>query len=145
MADFISDIKNTPYSDADIYVVLSDLNNLDLAKDIIPQDKVKEFSFDKDSCTVSVEPVGKIKFVVVDRIPNSTIKLEAEQLPFSLAMSIELEPLTEKETALKLVIKADLNPFLKTMVSKPLQQGIDKVANLLATLPYDKILDRKTE
>ena len=37
MAEFVSEVKTVPHSDADIYTVLSDLNNLELAKDKIPQ------------------------------------------------------------------------------------------------------------
>lgn len=144
MAEFTSEIKTIPHADADVYAVLSDLNNLELAKDKIPQDKIKEFTFDKDSCTVSVDPVGKVRFVVVDREPNSTIKFEAEQVPFAVTMWIQLKPSSENETKLKLTIKAELSPFLKPMVSKPLQKGLDKVADLLATLPYKNILNQGT-
>lgn len=144
MAEFISEIKTIPHTDAEVFAVLSDLNNLELAKDRIPQDKVKEFSFDKDSCTVAVDPVGKIKFLIVERSPNETIKFEAQQVPFGVTMWIQLKASSDTETKMKLTIKADLNPFLKPMVSKPLQQGLDKVAEVLASLPYDKILNHGT-
>ncbi len=144
MAEFISEVKTIPYTDADVYTVLSDLNNLELAKDKIPQDKIKDFTFDSDSCTVSVDPVGKIKFVVVEREPNKVIKFQAEQLPFGLTMSIQLKFVTDCETKMKLTIKADLNPFLKPMISKPLQSGLDKVADVLAGLPYNDILNKGT-
>lgn len=124
--------------------MLSDLNHLELAKDKIPQDKIKDFSFDTDSCTVTVDPIGKIRFVIIDREPNSTIKFEAEQVPVGLNMWIQLKATDTNETKMKLTIKADLNPFLKPMVSKPLQQGLDKVAEVLSTLPYDKILNQGT-
>ncbi|MDR1502849.1 MAG: SRPBCC family protein [Prevotella sp.] len=144
MTEFVSDIKTIPHSDADVYTVLSDLNNLELAKNIIPQDKVKDFTFDTDSCTVSVDPVGKIRFVVVEREPNKTIKFQAEQLPFGVTMWIQLVPVNGAETKMKLTIKADLNPFLKPMVSKPLQARLDKVAEGLAGLPYNDILNKGT-
>lgn len=144
MAEFTSEIKTIPYLDEVVYAVLSDLNNLELAKDKIPQDKVKDFSFDRDSCTVTVDPVGKVRFVVVDREPNSTIKFEAEQVPFGVNMWIQLKQVSHTETKLKLTIKAELSPFLKPMVSKPLQQGLDKVAEILAGLPYDQILNQRT-
>lgn len=142
MAEFVSDIKTIPYTDSEVYSVLSNLNNLELVKDKIPQDKVKDFTFDADSCTLSVDPVGKIKFVVVERDPNKTIKFEAEQLPFAVTMWIQLKSSENDDTKIKLTVKADLNPFLKPMVSKPLQAGIEKVAEALATLPYDEILNK---
>lgn len=142
MAEFSSEIKTIPYPVADVFAVLSDLNNLELAKEYIPQDKVKEFSFDQDSCTVSVNPIGKIRFVVTERIQNERIRFEAEQVPFPTSMSIELEQ-ENNDALLKLSVNADLNPFIKPMVAKPLQQGLDKVAEMLATLPYDKIKNRQ--
>jgi len=144
MAEFVSEIKTIPHTDADIYAVLSDLNNLELAKDKIPEDKIKDFTFDTDSCTVTVDPVGKVKFVIVERIPNNTIKFQAEQLPFGVNMWIQLKAVSNIETKMKITIKAELNVFVAPMVSKPLQAGLDKVAELLAGLPYDEIINKGT-
>ena len=144
MAEFVSEIKYIPHTDADVYRVLSDLSNLELAKDKIPQDKIKDFLFDSDSCSMTVDPVGQVRFVIVEREPNKTIKLQAEQLPFEVIMWIQLVPAKEGETKMKLTIKADLNPFIKPMVAKPLQSGVDKVAETLALLPYDEILNKGT-
>lgn len=138
MSEFISEIKTIPYADTDIYPVLSDLRNLEKVRDRIPQDKIQEFSFDEDSCTVMVNPVGKVKFNIVDRQPNSTIKFEAEQVPFPINLWIQLKSTEQNETKMKLTVKADLNPFLKPMVAKPLQQAIDKIADMLATIPYNE-------
>lgn len=142
MAEFVSEIKTIPYSDTEVYTVLSDLNNLELAKDKIPQDKIKDFSFDADSCTVSVDPVGKVKFVIIEREPNKTIKLQAEQLPFGVNMWIQLKAVNEAETKMKITIRAEMNAFIAPMVSKPLQAGLEKVAELLAKLPYNEILKK---
>lgn len=144
MADFVSEVKTISYSDQDIFKVLSDLNNLELVKDRIPQDKIKEFSFDSDSCTISVDPVGNVRFVVIERQPNSTIKFEAEQIPFAVNLWIQLKASADNETKMKLTVRAELNPFIKPMVSKPLQQGLDKMAEVLAMLPYDEILNQGT-
>lgn len=145
MAEFVSEIKTIPHASADVYAVLSDLNNLELAKDKIPQNTVKDLTFDKDSCSVTVDPVGKVKFVVVERELDKTIKFQSEQLPFEVLMWIQLVASADNETKMKMTIKADLNPFLKAMVSKPLQNGLDKIAEGLSTLPYSEILKRIQE
>lgn len=142
MAEYISDIKTISYSDQEVFTVLSDLTKLDLIKDKIPQDKVKDFSYDKDSCTVTVDPIGKVRFVIVEREPNSTIKFEAEQLPFKLTLWIQLKKSAEKEIKMKLTVKADINAFLKPMISKPLQNGLDKMAETLATIPYGDLAEK---
>jgi carbon monoxide dehydrogenase subunit G len=142
MTEFVSEIKTIPHADVDIYTVLSDLSNLEMTKGKIPQDVIKDLSFDQDSCTVTVDPVGKIRFVVIEREPNKTIKFQSEQLSFDVTMWIQLKASGDNETKMKLTIKADLNPFLKPMVSKPLQAGLDKVAEGLSALPYTDILNK---
>lgn len=142
MAEYISDIKTIPYSDQEIFTVLSDLRKLDMIKDKIPQDKIKDFSYDQDSCTVTVDPIGKVRFVIVEREPNSTIKFEAEQLPFKLTLWIQLKQSAAQETKMKLTVKADINAFLKPMISKPLQNGLDKMAETLAIIPYGDLADK---
>jgi carbon monoxide dehydrogenase subunit G len=136
MTDFVSEEQTIPYAGADIYGVLSDLRNLDKIKDKIPQDAVRDFSYDRDSCSVSVEPVGSIKFNIVEREPETAIKFEAEQTPFALNLLIQLEPSTANETKMKLTVRADLNMFIKPMLSKPLQQAVDKIAGMIAAIPY---------
>ncbi|GAB6011107.1 SRPBCC family protein [Viscerimonas tarda] len=143
MTEFVSEIKTIPHTNSDVYQVLSDLRNLDKIKDKIPQDQIKDFSYDQDSCSVSVDPVGSIKFNIVSREPHSTIKFEAEQVPFALNLWIQLKHVTAGETKMKLTVKADLNVFLKPMVSKPLQQAVDRIADIIASIPYDKALDEK--
>jgi len=142
MTEFVSDIKMIPHSNADVYTVLSDLNNLELAKDRIPQEKIKDFTFDSDSCTITIDPIGKVKFVIVEREPEKTIKFEAEQLPFGVTMWVQILPVNEKESKMKLTVKADLNPFIKPMVSGTLQSGLNKMVENLASLPYDEILNK---
>lgn len=143
MAEYYSEIKIIPYSDMEIFNVLSDLNNLDLIRDKIPQDKIKDFTFDSDSCTITVDPVGKIKFNIIERTPNELIKFQAEQLPFGLILNIDLKRNDNTETEMKIKLSADLNPFLKPMLSKPLQQGLEKISDILASLPYSQILSNK--
>jgi len=38
---------------------------------------------------------------------------------------------------MKLTIKAELNPFIKAMVSSHLQDGIEKIADVLQMIKYE--------
>ena len=136
MTEFVSEIKAIPFNEDRIFNVLSDLSNLEKIKDRIPQDKVQEFEFDRDSCSVSVAPVGKITFQIVEREPNKTIKFSTTNSPVPLLLWIQLKQVEENDTRMKLTVRAELNPFIKTKVSKPLQEAIDKISTILAALPY---------
>jgi carbon monoxide dehydrogenase subunit G len=105
-------------------------------KDKIPSDKLKDFSYDSDSCSFAVDPIGKITFQIVEREPNKTIKFQTTNSPIPLTLWVQLKQVVENDTRLKLTARADLNPFIKPMVSKPMQEAVDKISTLLASLPY---------
>ena len=87
--------------------------------------------------SIEVSPIGSITFRIIDREPNKTIKFEAENSPLPLNLWIQLVSTGENETASRITVKAELNPFIKPMVSKPLQEGVDKMADMLVILPYE--------
>ena len=136
MTEFVSEIKTIPYNEDRVYAMLSDLSNLERVKDRIPQDKIKDFEFDSDSCSFAVDPVGKITFQIVEREPNKTIKFTTTNSPVPLFLWIQLKQVEEADTRLKMTIRADLNPFIKPMVSKTLQDALDKISTVIASLPY---------
>ena len=136
MTEFVSEIKQIPQNDDRIYAMLSDLSNLERIKDRIPQDKIKDFEFDSDSCSFSVSPVGKITFQIVDREPCKTIKFQTTNSSVPLFLWIQLKQVQEMDTRMRLTVRAELNSFLKPMVSKPLQDALDKISTVLASLPY---------
>ena len=136
MTEFVSEIKTIPYNEDRVYAMLSDLSNLERVKDRIPQDKIKDFEFDSDSCSFAVDPVGKITFQIVEREPNKTIKFTTTNSPVPLFLWIQLKQVEEADTRLKMTIRADLNPFIKPMVSKPLQDALDKISTVIASPPY---------
>lgn len=136
MTEFVSEIKAIPQNDDRIFAMLSDLSNLERVKDRIPQDKIQGFEFDSDSCSFSVNPVGKITFQIVKREPNKTIKFATTNSPVPLFLWIQLKQVAEMDTRMKLTARADLNPFIKQMVAKPMQEAIDKIAAVLEKLPY---------
>ena len=136
MTEFVSEVKTIPHDEDRIFTMLSDLSNLERIKDRLPQDKIQDFEFDSDSCSFAVAPVGKITFRIVEREPNKTIKFETTNSPVPLFLWIQLKQVAPEDTKLKMTIKADLNPFIKPMVSKPLQDALDKIAVVIASLPY---------
>jgi len=137
MTKFESSIREIPYPQQRVYDMLSDLSNLERVKDRIPEDKVKDLAFDSDSLTVSVAPVGSIRLRIVDREEPKCIKFETEQSPVPFNFWIQLLPVTATSCKMKLTIKAELNPFIKGLVKKPLEEGIERMADLLQAINYE--------
>ena len=59
MSNFESSVKVIPYSQERVYNKLSDLSNLEAVKDRLPKDKVQDLSFDLDTLSFSVSPIGQ--------------------------------------------------------------------------------------
>lgn len=137
MSTFESSIREIPYAQTVVYNMLSDLSNLEKVKDKIPADKLEQFSFDADSIYINANPVGQIKLRIIDREEPKCIKFETEQSLIPFNFWIQLLPVTETSCKMKLTIKADLNPFIKGMVKKPLSEGIEKLADLLQNIRYE--------
>ena len=135
MTTIESSIREIPYPQQAVYDLLSDLGNIDKVKDRIPQDKVENLSFDHDSISIKTQ-MGSVKLVIVNREAPKEIKFETAESPLPFNFWIQVLPVTETTSKMKLTIKADINPFMASMVKKPLQQGIEKIADTLQNIKY---------
>lgn len=136
MSNFESSVKVIPYSQERVYNKLSDLSNLEAVKDRLPQDKVQDLSFDSDTLSFSVPPVGQLTLQIIEREPCKCIKLVTTNSPIPFNMWIQLVETGEEECKMKVTIGMDINPFMKAMVQKPLQEGLEKMVAMLAIINY---------
>lgn len=137
MAQFESSIKQIPYAQQKVYDMLSNLSNIDRVKDKIPEDKLNDLTFDSDSISINASPVGNITMRIIEREEPKCIKFESENSPMPFNFWIQILPTSETASKMRLTIKADIPIFLKGMVTKPLQEGIEKIADALAMIPYE--------
>ena len=137
MSKFESSVKPISYPQENVYRMLSDFTNIERVRDRIPKDKLKDLSFDKDSISIDIPPVGKVSMRIIDREEPKLIKLQSEQSPVKFLFWIQLLPTSATTSKMRLTIDADIPFFLKGMVSGQLQEGIEKVADALAMIPYE--------
>ena len=133
---FESSVKFVPYSQQAVYDNISDLRNLEKVRDRVPEDKISDFSFDEDTVSLNVPPVGEIKLRVVDREESKCVKFEAVHSPVPFNVWVQVLPVDEQNAKMKVTVGAELNPFIKSMVEKPLQDGVEKIADALAQVKY---------
>ncbi|SEA86442.1 Polyketide cyclase / dehydrase and lipid transport [Prevotella sp. tc2-28] len=136
MTKFESSVKQIPYPVEDVYRNISDLNNLERVRDRIPEDKLKSFSFDKDSVSVNVAPVGDLKLRIIEREEGKCVKFEGVQTPLPFNLWIQVLPVTATESKMKITVQADIPFMLKGMVAGPLQDGVEKIADALSQIPF---------
>ena len=130
-----------PYSQERVYNKLSDLNNLesvrqrlDAVKDKL-DGKLEDMSFDQDSITLKVQGIS-LTLRIIEREPMKCIKFEGDKSPVPMNLWIQMLPVSDEQSKMKVTIRAEVNMFMKAMVSKPLQDGVEKLADMLSVIPY---------
>lgn len=136
MSKFESSIKQIPHPQQAVYSMLSDFANIEKVRDRIPADKLQDILFDSDCLTIKAATIGEIRLRIVDREEPKCIKFATEQSPIPFHLWIQILPVTESSSKMKLTLEAELNPFIKGMVSGPLKEGLEKVADALAMIQY---------
>lgn len=136
MTKFESNVKEISYSQESVFEMLSDMNNLEKVKDRLPQDKIKQLDFTSDTLTVEVPPVGPITLQIVEKEPCKCIKFGTTTSPLPFNLWIQLLPTGANNCKMKVTVGIEINPFMKAMVQKPLQEGVEKMADMLAMIHY---------
>lgn len=141
MVQFESSVKHVPYTQERVYTKLADLNNLASVRERLDElkskfpGKVEDLSFDQDSLTLKVQGIS-LTLRIIEREPMKCIKFEGDRTPLPMNLWIQVLPVSDAEAKMKVTIRAEVNAFMKAMVSKPLQEGIEKLADILALIPY---------
>lgn len=141
MVKFESNIKYVPYSQERVYERLADLNNLAGIRDKLnevrekSEGKIQDVTFDRDSLTLTVQGI-QVTLRIVEREPCKCIKFEGDKSPIPVMLWIQILPVATEQAKIKVTIGAEVNMFMKAMVSKPLQEGVEKLAEMLSMIPY---------
>lgn len=153
LSKFESDVKhlNRPVEEA--YALFADLRHLENLKqrlndpavqqrlsEQLPAEKAEEarrqldqMAFGEDFVTLA-SSMGDVTLRVVERDEPKCVKLASEGAPVQLYLWIQLLPEGEGEAKMRITIGAEVNMFMKAMVSKPLQKAADGLADMLAMI-----------
>ena len=158
MTKFESTVKQIHFSQSSIFMKLADLRNLASMKERmndpafmeqsrasgqVPEDKlaqmqdlVQKLVFTTDAISITDSPIGNLTLRIVDREEPKCVKFELQGAPIAANLWIQILPITAYESKMKCTIGAELNFFMKQMAKKPLQEGVEKLADMLAMIPY---------
>ena len=119
---------NKPFEE--VYGKVSDLKNIEQFRDKIPKEYTVNFECDTDYVQFRVAPVGDLLLRIVERGADK-IRLNIEKLPFKAEMSMNIGNVSPSETNIQLVLDADIPFFVKHIVGNKLEEGMDKIADIL--------------
>lgn len=100
-----------------VFNYLADFNNY---KEMMP-DSVSNWESDVDQCSLQVSMVPKIQMKIVERTPNSNIKIKGSG-PFDFDLTVSIETIDSAHSLTGMTFEADINPFMKMMIEKPMGQ-----------------------
>lgn len=159
MEHYESSVKQIAAPQTSVYGRLSDLTNLraiqeatqnpDLERIILERaggqvkpeqieqirDVVSKMQFDRDSVTVQTS-LGNFCLRIIEREEPKCIKFQGENTPMDLNLWIQVLPVSTYQSKMRLTLGADLNFFMRQMLGNKLQDGVEKLADMLAMIPY---------
>ncbi len=115
-----------------VFQLLSDFNNI---VKFIPKDQVSDFVSDTDSCSFTINNIGKFGMRIIEREPSKLLKIANDhQVPFSFSMWIQLKEMDTKDTRVKITLRAQLNPLLKAVAQKPLTSFVEALVTKIENI-----------
>jgi len=100
-----------------VFNYLADFNNY---QEMMP-DSVSNWESDVDQCSLQVSMVPKIQMKIVERVPTSVIKIKGSG-PFDFDLTVSIETIDANNCLTGMTFEADINPFMKMMIEKPMGQ-----------------------
>lgn len=137
-AKYESKIGQVAACDKAIFDVLSNLENLNKVRDLIPADKVQELEISPDCIRMKVGGLAqKIAIRIVEKEEYKTIKFGADNIPMAVNVWIQLKQVADNDTRMRITLKADIPMMFRMMIDKKMQQGLDQAVDMLCQLPYN--------
>ena len=112
---------------AEVYAMLSD----------VPADhkeKIKDMKFTTDSVSFKVDMLGEVVLRIVDYETPKMLKFGADNFPIQFNFWIQLVGVSDYDTRMKLTLKADIPFMLKPMIGNKLDDGIERMADMIAMI-----------
>ncbi len=146
VSKYVSEVKTAEHNQQVVFNYLSNFENLstylnsgliEKITEKVPQIKITDFESDRDSCKFNITGFGVAEIKIVDRDPFKTIKVESSGgLPLSFTFWIQLLPVDEYNTKMRLTLHAEMSMMIKMMAGNKLEEGINQLAETLSKLPY---------
>ena len=115
----------------DLHAFLQDMNNF---QQLLPQDRISDWKADAGQCSFKVQGAATIGLQLDGGTATGHVRMKAtERSPFPFTLDVYLNSENGHTKAWQ-VFNADLNPFIKLMVEKPLKNLFDHIADRMVAV-----------
>jgi len=136
MTDFKSELKNIKADDRQIFNFLCDFNNFEK---LMPE-QVIHWKSTQDSCSFTIKGMADLAMKIDKREEFQLVSYVSEgKSPFSFQLNFFISKQDAGSSTVSSVLQANLNPMIKMMASRPLQNFVNLLVDKLKELMDDKI------
>ena len=115
MAKYESSVQQVNAPVERVYAVLSNLEKL---RPML--EKLKDVTLTADRISFPAPMVGEVALTIIEREQDRCVKFETEKSPIEANLWIQVLPVTDLTSKMRITLKADLNPMIKMMVGSKL-------------------------
>ena len=121
-------VSKAPY---ELYMAFVDMRNF---VQFLPEDKKEGVTADFDSIHAVFQGFN-VGVKIVQRTPYSKIEFADDGAPFQFKLTMHFDPSTDPyRTDFQIILDADLNFMMKTLLGGKLKEALDKVVDGLAAM-----------
>ena len=127
-------VSKAPY---ELYMTFVDMRNF---VNFLPEDKKENVTADYDCLRAQVQGFN-IGLKVAERVPYSRIVFQDDGAPFSFEIVLFFNPVAEDpyKTDFQIILDAELNFMMKTLLGGKLKEGLDKIVDALVAISEGRI------
>ena len=98
------------------------LENLNNYKILFPENKISNWKSNEDFCSLKFQNAYKLELIKDKIISNNIFLKSGNTSPVKFSLVIKFENILKNSCSAKIVCNADINPALKFMIGKPLNE-----------------------
>lgn len=130
--EIISKVEKINNVDEKIYNFYADLRNI---SSLLPPD-VNDFNATQDTCSFVIKG-QTLNLMIIDRQVPKLIKITTQDASsYNLFLWLQFKQISAYETAVRIVLRVNLNMILRNTMKKTLQQGLDQIVDYMKLIPY---------
>lgn len=125
MAEYKSRVGTLSCSPGEAFYFVTDIRNL---KRFVPGGAVSNLKVEQDSCSFDVSMLGTVNVSISDKkIPEKVVYTGQASNVNDFSLAINMSEAENSKTKAVIILRADLNPFMKLMADKPIAQLLESL------------------
>lgn len=137
MSKYTGKSVTIPRPIGEIYAKVSDLSQYRELVEQVPAEqrsKLQGIEFGPDSVEMDAPSIGRMKFMISERVAPNRVVFSAQGAPVPLKISVDLKEEGSDKTAITPAIDIEIPAMLRPFIGGKLQEAADQFGSLFTTI-----------